>query len=183
MGWRTTAQNFNLNRDYVKADAPEMQAMLALVNAWDPLTYVDLHVTDGAKFQHDVSIQVEPVYSGDPEFRKAGLALRDGRHRRHHEAGLVAAVLLHVVQAKRRPGLGLRRQRVRPALLDRLLPAAQPHGDAGRDPFVEGLSDPRAHHPQFHRLGAGAGGQRTARNGSSRGPADARAASPASRWR
>ncbi|MDN4056058.1 M14 family metallopeptidase [Massilia sp. YIM B02763] len=78
MGWRTTAQNFNLNRDYVKADAPEMQAMLALVNAWDPLTYVDLHVTDGAMFQHDVSIQVEPVYSGDPEFRKAGLALRSG---------------------------------------------------------------------------------------------------------
>ena len=76
MGWRTTAQNYNLNRDYVKADAPEMQAMLALVNAWDPLTYVDLHVTDGAMFQHDVSIQVEPVYSGDPEFRKAGLALR-----------------------------------------------------------------------------------------------------------
>ena len=77
MGWRTTAQNFNLNRDYVKADAPEMQAMLALVNAWDPLTYVDLHVTDGAKFEHDISIQVEPVYSGDPEFRKAGLALRE----------------------------------------------------------------------------------------------------------
>ena len=76
MGWRTTAQNYNLNRDYVKADAPEMQAMLALVNAWDPLTYTDLHVTDGAMFQHDVSIQVEPVYSGDPEFRKAGAALR-----------------------------------------------------------------------------------------------------------
>jgi hypothetical protein len=76
MGWRTTAQNFNLNRDYMKADAPEMQAMLALVNAWDPLAYVDLHVTDGAMFQHDVSIQVEPVNSGDAEFRKAGLALR-----------------------------------------------------------------------------------------------------------
>jgi len=78
MGWRTTAQNYNLNRDYVKADAPEMQAMLALVNAWDPLTYTDLHVTDGAMFQHDVSIQVEPVNSGDPEFRKTGLALRSG---------------------------------------------------------------------------------------------------------
>ena len=76
MGWRTTAQNTNLNRDYVKADAPEMQAMLALVNAWDPLTYVDLHVTDGAMFQHDVSIQVEPVYSGDPAFREIGQALR-----------------------------------------------------------------------------------------------------------
>lgn len=78
MGWRTTAQNYNLNRDYVKADAPEMQAMLALVNAWDPLTYTDLHVTDGAMFQHDVSIQVEPVYSGDAAFRKTGLALRSG---------------------------------------------------------------------------------------------------------
>lgn len=77
MGWRTTAQNFNLNRDYVKADAPEMQAMLALVNAWDPIAYVDLHVTDGAKFQHDVSIQVEPVHSGDVQLRAAGLALRD----------------------------------------------------------------------------------------------------------
>ena len=74
MGWRSTAQNFNLNRDYVKADAPEMQAMLALVNSWDPLAYVDLHVTDGAKFQHDVSIQVEPVFSGDTRLRAAGLA-------------------------------------------------------------------------------------------------------------
>ncbi|PWF45061.1 M14 family metallopeptidase [Massilia glaciei] len=76
MGWRTTAQNFNLNRDYVKADAPEMQAMLMLVNAWDPLAYIDLHVTNGAKFKHDVSIQVEPVHAGDAQLRKSGLALR-----------------------------------------------------------------------------------------------------------
>ncbi|CAN7669604.1 M14 family zinc carboxypeptidase [Pseudoduganella sp. LjRoot289] len=77
MGWRTTAQNTNLNRDYVKADAPEMQAMLALVNAWDPLAYIDLHVTDGAKFQPDVSIQVEPVHGGDAALMQAGVALRD----------------------------------------------------------------------------------------------------------
>lgn len=76
MGWRTTAQNYNLNRDYAKADAPEMQAMLALVNAWDPLVTVDLHVTDGAKFEHDVSIQVEPLYSGDEALRTLGHALR-----------------------------------------------------------------------------------------------------------
>ena len=71
MGWRATAQNFNLNRDYVKADAPEMRAMLSLMNAWDPIALVDLHVTDGAKFEHDISINVEPVYSGDPELRQA----------------------------------------------------------------------------------------------------------------
>ncbi|QQP97672.1 M14 family metallopeptidase [Lysobacter enzymogenes] len=78
MGWRVTAQNYNLNRDYLKADAPEMQAMLKLVQRWDPLAYIDLHVTDGAKFEHDVSIQVEPVHAGDEALRKAGTALRDG---------------------------------------------------------------------------------------------------------
>ncbi len=77
MGWRVTAQNYNLNRDYVKADAPEMQAMLALVNDWDPLAYIDLHVTNGAKFQPDVSIQVEPVHGGDEALKVAGTALRD----------------------------------------------------------------------------------------------------------
>ncbi len=77
MGWRVTAQNYNLNRDYVKADAPEMQAMLKLVNEWDPLAYIDLHVTDGAKFQPDVSIQVEPVHGGDGALLPLGQALRD----------------------------------------------------------------------------------------------------------
>jgi hypothetical protein len=76
MGWRTTAQNFNLNRDYVKADAPEMRAMLQLVQRWDPLVTVDLHATNGAQFEHDISIQVEPVHGGDVGLRKAGLALR-----------------------------------------------------------------------------------------------------------
>ncbi|MCL1561561.1 M14 family metallopeptidase [Xanthomonas nasturtii] len=77
MGWRTTAQNLNLNRDYVKADAPEMQAMLRLVQQWDPLMVVDLHVTDGAKFEHDVSVQVEPVHAGDATLQRDGTRWRD----------------------------------------------------------------------------------------------------------
>ncbi|MGH8108589.1 MAG: M14 family metallopeptidase [Arenimonas sp.] len=76
MGWRTTAQNFNLNRDYAKADTPEMQAMLGLVKEWDPIAYVDLHVTDGAKFRHDVAIQVEPVNAGDTELRAIGSSMK-----------------------------------------------------------------------------------------------------------
>ncbi len=77
MGWRTTAQNYNLNRDYLKADTPEMQAMLRLVNEWDPVATIDLHVTDGAKFEHDISIQVEPAHSGDLALQQAGVTLRD----------------------------------------------------------------------------------------------------------
>jgi hypothetical protein len=75
MGWRATGRNFNLNRDYMKADSPEMQAMLHLLGAWDPVLYVDLHVTDGAEFQHDVSNTLEPVYAGDPGLHPAGSAL------------------------------------------------------------------------------------------------------------
>ena len=78
MGWRTTAQNLNLNRDYLKADSGEMQAMLRLVEAWDPIACIDLHATDGAKFQHDIAVMVEPVHGGDEGLRKAGRELRDG---------------------------------------------------------------------------------------------------------
>ena len=76
-GWRTTAQNLNLNRDYMKADTPEMQAMQRLLNEWDPLVYSDLHVTDGADFQHDVSLTVDPSENGDPQIAREAASLRD----------------------------------------------------------------------------------------------------------
>ncbi len=77
MGFRTTAQRINLNRDYVKAEAPEMRAMLALYNAWDPAVYVDLHTTDGAKFQHDVAVLVSPEAPAPGPLRSAARALDD----------------------------------------------------------------------------------------------------------
>jgi hypothetical protein len=75
-GWRTTAQNLNLNRDYAKVDAPEMRALLGLIRTWDPLVFADLHVTDGADFQPDVSLQVEPLNQGDAQLHAAGRTLR-----------------------------------------------------------------------------------------------------------
>jgi hypothetical protein len=66
MGYRRTAQELNLNRDWTKAEAPEMAAMLALVTAWDPALMVDLHVTDGAKFEHDVAVLISPEVEPRP---------------------------------------------------------------------------------------------------------------------
>jgi murein tripeptide amidase MpaA len=77
MGWRATAQNLNLNRDYTKADAPEMQAMLRLIDEWDPLICADLHVTDGADFEPDISLQIEPIHEGDPALYATGVKMRD----------------------------------------------------------------------------------------------------------
>ena len=60
MGWRVTSSNLNLNRDWTKADAPETRLMLGLMQRYDPVVVVDLHVTDGAKFRHDIAVMVEP---------------------------------------------------------------------------------------------------------------------------
>ncbi|MGO9262450.1 MAG: M14 family zinc carboxypeptidase [Bryobacteraceae bacterium] len=54
-GLRATAQRLNLNRDYVKADTPEMRAWLHIFNTWMPDFLIDNHVTDGADFQYDVT--------------------------------------------------------------------------------------------------------------------------------
>ncbi len=59
MGWRANATNLNLNRDYMKADAPETRAWLKLWNEWTPDLFVDCHTTDGADFQYNVTYQFE----------------------------------------------------------------------------------------------------------------------------
>ncbi len=59
MGWRSTAQNLNLNRDYMKADAPEMQAWLTLFNTWQPDLLIDLHNTNGADYQYELTWSYE----------------------------------------------------------------------------------------------------------------------------
>jgi len=59
MGWRTTAQNLNLNRDWMKADAPEMQAMLKLIHEWKPDFIIDTHSTNGADYQYTITYILE----------------------------------------------------------------------------------------------------------------------------
>jgi hypothetical protein len=86
-GWRTTARNLNLNRDYTKADAPEMQAMLRLLTQWDPILYADLHVTDGAEFEHDISFNVTPTLAGERVMQVAGNFVRTELLRRLTIAG------------------------------------------------------------------------------------------------
>jgi hypothetical protein len=59
MGWRVNALNLNLNRDYMKADSPEMKAWLKLFNAWQPDMLVDCHVTNGADYQYTMTYAIE----------------------------------------------------------------------------------------------------------------------------
>lgn len=58
-GWRGNGTNINLNRDYLKADAPETRAFLKMFHRWLPDFFVDDHVTDGADFQYDVTFSAD----------------------------------------------------------------------------------------------------------------------------
>ncbi len=69
-GWRANATNLNLNRDYMKADAPETRAFLKMFHRWLPDFFVDDHVTDGADFQYDVTFSIDATPDVAPETAK-----------------------------------------------------------------------------------------------------------------
>jgi hypothetical protein len=48
IGQRPNGQGLDLNRDYIKAEAPETRAALDMFRAWDPDVFVDLHTTNGS---------------------------------------------------------------------------------------------------------------------------------------
>lgn len=85
MGWRVTAQNLNLNRDFLKADTPEMRAWLELFNAWDPDFFIDIHSTDGADYQYALTYGLE--LHGNME---AGLTSWTAGYRDAMEAAMAA---------------------------------------------------------------------------------------------
>lgn len=90
-GWRTTAQNLNLNRDYMKADAPEMQAMIGLLRATDPALYLDLHVTDGHDHPYDITYNYEGWEANPPAASPALSRWLNQRFRPAVDAALSAA--------------------------------------------------------------------------------------------
>lgn len=48
VGLRPNGMGLDLNRDYIKQEAPETRAAAALVAAWDPDLFLDLHTTNGS---------------------------------------------------------------------------------------------------------------------------------------
>jgi hypothetical protein len=69
VGTRANATGLNLNRDYMKADAPETRASLAMFNAWDPHVFVDLHTTNGS--YHGYNLTYAPSLNPAAELREA----------------------------------------------------------------------------------------------------------------
>ncbi|MDH3744271.1 MAG: M14 family zinc carboxypeptidase [Acidobacteriota bacterium] len=66
MGWRTNRRNLNLNRDFAKLDTPEIRALVGAINKWRPDLYLDLHVTDGADYQYDITFGYNGAHAWSP---------------------------------------------------------------------------------------------------------------------
>lgn len=73
VGQRPNAQMLDLNRDYMKTEAPETRASLAAFEKWNPDVFVDLHTTDGSF--HGYALTYAP--SLNPAARDVGAYTRD----------------------------------------------------------------------------------------------------------
>jgi len=66
MGQRANAGGLDLNRDFMKLEAPETRALVGLLNAWDPDLTIDTHTTNGSHHRYTVTYDGPKNPAGDP---------------------------------------------------------------------------------------------------------------------
>lgn len=64
-GVRENADGFDLNRDFVKLETPEIRALVKLMNAWDPKLIIDCHTTNGSKHRYTLTYDTVRYPSAD----------------------------------------------------------------------------------------------------------------------
>lgn len=67
MGQRHNANDRDLNRDGVKIEEPETQALVRFLNECDPHIFVDTHTTNGSRHRFLITYAGAKVPAGDPE--------------------------------------------------------------------------------------------------------------------
>jgi hypothetical protein len=55
-GFRGNSQNLDLNRDFIKCDSRDARSFTAIFHLTDPDVFVDNHVSDGADYQHIMTL-------------------------------------------------------------------------------------------------------------------------------
>jgi hypothetical protein len=71
VGVRANGQGLDLNRDAIKAEAPETRGLLKYVyNTWDPDLMMDLHTTNGTRHGYDLTYSPPLNPNTDPEIMR-----------------------------------------------------------------------------------------------------------------
>jgi hypothetical protein len=73
VGRRADGLNLDLNRDYVKMEAPETRGAAVLIDAWQPDLFIDLHTTNGS--YHGYALTYSPGLN--PNDTPANAFIRD----------------------------------------------------------------------------------------------------------
>ncbi|MBK8620997.1 MAG: M14 family metallopeptidase [Saprospiraceae bacterium] len=55
-GFRGNAKNYDLNRDFIKADAANTRSFYTVFKKWDPDIFVDTHTSNGADYQYTMTL-------------------------------------------------------------------------------------------------------------------------------
>lgn len=66
VGQRGNAAGLDLNRDFIKLDAPETRALLRFVRGWDPHLVIDTHTTNGSHHRFLITYEGPKNPAGDP---------------------------------------------------------------------------------------------------------------------
>lgn len=77
VGQRANGQGLDLNRDFVKAEAPETRTLLGLFGRLDPHLFVDLHTTDGSYHGYHLTYAPSLSPNVDPAVARLSRALLD----------------------------------------------------------------------------------------------------------
>ncbi|MFO0888370.1 MAG: DPP IV N-terminal domain-containing protein [Isosphaeraceae bacterium] len=66
MGQRGNARGLDLNRDFIKLEAPETRALVRFFNTWKPHLFIDTHTTNGSHHRYIVTYEGPKNPAGDP---------------------------------------------------------------------------------------------------------------------
>ena len=66
-GFRGNARYLDLNRDFIKMDSRNMESFAQLYQEWDPDMFIDNHVSNGADYQHTMTLITSQVNKLHPE--------------------------------------------------------------------------------------------------------------------
>ena len=67
MGQRANARGLDLNRDFVKLEAPETRGLVKFLNEWNPHLFIDTHTTNGSYHRYTITYDGPKNPAGDPK--------------------------------------------------------------------------------------------------------------------
>ncbi len=66
MGQRPNARGLDLNRDFIKLEAPETRALVKFLNEWNPHLFIDTHTTNGSFHRYAITHEGPKNPAGSP---------------------------------------------------------------------------------------------------------------------